>query len=148
MKPKTDKSKGGRPRNTAKDELTSAWGVGRKQVERILKEFGADKITDIGELRLIEKKIVIALRSTQARREEHDLEIAKESVLPKTEVFKLGMALGQIVERTFFDFCQFAPSNLSGRGEMEIYQWLRSASADSINKFRTEVAKLDDSKNK
>jgi hypothetical protein len=44
----------------------------------------------MGELRLVEKRVVIALRSIQARREEHELDLAKKNVVSRESTVAAG----------------------------------------------------------
>jgi hypothetical protein len=89
------KNKGGRPKNTKRAELEQAWGVSARRVQQVIKEMGIDNIADIEELRVIEKRVVIALRSAQADRHRHDLE--RQRRLDTGELIPADFAIAKYV---------------------------------------------------
>ena len=133
----------GRPINEKRRELEDSLGVNARQVQRIIKEMGLDRIEDMVALRLVEKRVLISLRSLQMRREEHLMDLAKKDVLPTHEVRALGRRIGELVQWAFNDFVQRGPAELAGHSELQIYDWLRRNAADCINSLLAEVGKLD-----
>jgi hypothetical protein len=81
----TTKNKGGRPRNAAKQQLAEDFDVSPRRIQQLIAQYGLDKISDVGELRLLEKRTLIALRSIRAEREKRALEIEQRSLIPHSE---------------------------------------------------------------
>jgi hypothetical protein len=72
------KNKGGRPRNVEREKLERKLGVSARRVQQIIKEQGLDRITDEVELRMIERRVVIAYRSEQAARVRYESDRQKQ----------------------------------------------------------------------
>ena len=102
-----------------------------------------DRVSDMGALRLIEKRVMISLRSLQMRREEHLMHLAQRSVLPVYEVRRLGRRIGEITEASLTDMVQRSATECAGRSELQIFDWMKRAAAGCIHSLRTEVEKLD-----
>jgi hypothetical protein len=139
MKPTKPKSKGGRPVNTARQKHEHDLAVSARRVQQIIREIGLDKVTDMGELRLVEKRVVIALRSIQARREEHDLEIAKKTVIPSDSVASAGQTAGTALSQALNGWLNRMPSELAGLTEL---QFIRFCAEKSPRSFWTSVGSL------
>jgi len=72
------KRKRGRPVNEELKELEETLGVSQRRVRQLIAEGGVDAVKKMGELRVLEKQIVIALRGAQTDRHQHDLERQKK----------------------------------------------------------------------
>ena len=92
------KRKPGRPRKEENRKLAETFDYSPRHVRRALKELGADGIKDLGELKLLERQVTIAFRHLRGLREEHDLQVARRSVVPKDEVMRLGMKIGELTQ--------------------------------------------------
>ena len=103
-----------------------------------------DKISDMATLRLIEKRILISLRSIQMRHQEHLMDLAKRSVIPTDEVIALGRRIGELTEGYLADMAQRSATECAGRTELQIFDWMKHAVAECIHALRTEVQKLDE----
>ena len=134
----------GRPINVDRQQMESSLGVSARRVQQLISELGLDKISDMGELRLREKRIVIALRGLQARREEHDLTLAKRMVIPADEVRRLGRRIGEMTQAALTDIVERAATECAGCTELQIFGWMRLAATDCINNLLREVRKLVD----
>lgn len=136
------KNKGGRPRNAARDKFETDLGVSARRIQQLMQEMSLDQINDMGELKLIEKRIVIALRSLQARREEHELSIAQRKLISIEEAQRAGMEIGMAVSTGLHNLMSNLPTMLAGRDEMGVYNILRQEFGTLIESIREEAAKI------
>jgi hypothetical protein len=136
----TTKNKGGRPKNAVVVELEERLGVSARRVRQLITEFGIDRITDIEQLRVEEKRILIALRGLRAQREEHDLELARRDVIPKSEAFEYGCKLGEIANRLCDEALTNWPTALAGKSELQIRETLGQILGEFVHELR-EAAK-------
>jgi hypothetical protein len=89
------KRKRGRPVNKEIKALENSLGLTGRRVRQIIAEMGLDAITDMGQLRLEEKRITIALRAAQTDRQRHELERQKR--LDSGELIRVDIAIGKHV---------------------------------------------------
>jgi hypothetical protein len=68
------KRKRGRPVNEERQKLEKSLGFTGQHVRRVLRELGADRIKDLGELKLLERQVTIAFRHIRGQREAHELD--------------------------------------------------------------------------
>ena len=138
----TTKNKGGRPKNAVVAELEERFGVSGRRVRQIVAEFGLNNIDDIEVLRVEEKKILIALRGLRARREEHELELARRDVIPRAEALEYGMKLGEIANRLCGEALTNWPAQLAGKSELQIREILDEILAEFVSQLRESAKDL------
>lgn len=132
----------GRPANKQRQKFEQDLGVSARRIQQIIKEIGVDKIQDMAELKLWEKRIIIALKSLQARREEHDLDVAKRNFVPVAEVHTLGMKLGASVSELASSSISNWPAELSGRTEIQVRETLVRFWDEHVKQFRAAAKKI------
>ena len=137
------KRKVGRPRKGENHKIAETFDYSPRHVRRALKELGADGIKDLGELKLLERRVTIAFRHLRGLREQHDLEVARRNVVPKDEVLRLGIKIGNLTEQAFADIVSRAPAEMAGSDETRIHGWLKRNAADAIIALRQAVMDLD-----
>jgi plasmid maintenance system antidote protein VapI len=131
----------GRPKNLQREELGQELGVTSRRINQIIREMGLDKIADYGELRLIEKRVVIGYKKVLCAQAEHDLELAQRNVIPIEEARRVGFQIGQVITMGLDDICQDA-AEFAGLTEMQVHEALKERSVNVVHKIRREVSKL------
>jgi len=89
-----------------------------------------------------EKKVLIALRGLRARREEHDLELARRDVIPKAEAFEYGVKLAEIANRLCNEALTNWPTALAGKIEAQIREILGRILGEFTQQLREEAKQL------
>jgi hypothetical protein len=103
---------------------------------------GLDKITDIGELRLLEKRTLITLRSVRAERERRALEVERRDLIPRSEALQYGMALAENVNRLVGEALTNWPVELAGKDELQVRETLQRILGEFVTALREEAKQL------
>jgi hypothetical protein len=138
----TTKNKGGRPRNAAKQQLAEDFDVSPRRIQQLIAQYGLDKISDVGELRLLEKRTLIALRSIRAEREKRALEIEQRSLIPHSEALEHGMKLAESVNRLVGEALTNWPTELAGKDELQVRETLQRILGEFVTALREEAKQL------
>ena len=135
MTNKTTKNKGGRPRDAAKQQLADDLAISPRRLLQLAARYGLDKITDVKELAVLEKRALITLRNIRAEREQRALEIENRTLITHKEALKKGIELAEIFNRMCSEALTNWPTELAGKDELGV----REALMKMLYEFTVEI---------
>jgi hypothetical protein len=142
MTNKTTKNKGGRPRDAVKQQLAEDLDVLPRRLRQLVARYGLDKITDIKELAVMEKRALIALRTVRGEREQQALEIERRELITHQEAFESGVKMAAIFNRMASEAMTNWPTHLAGKDELGVRQALQRSFNEFTVELQAEVQKI------
>jgi hypothetical protein len=142
MTNKTTKNKGGRPRDAAKQQLADELDVSPRRLRQLVARYGLDKITDIKELAVLEKRALIALRTVRGEREQRALEIENRTLITHAEARDTGIRLADIFNRMVSEALTNWPTELAGKDELGVREALQKRFTEFTTELQAETAKI------
>jgi hypothetical protein len=136
------KNKGGRPRNTANEQLAEELAVSPRRLRQLTEKYGLDKIGDLKELQRMSTRALIVLRTLRAERERRLLEIERRELITHAEVHKSGLALADVFNRLTDDALNNWPTQLAGKNELQVREALGHIFREFNAQIRTQVEAL------
>jgi hypothetical protein len=142
MTNKTTKNKGGRPRDAAKQQLSDDLAISPRRLRQIVARYGLDRISDVKELAVMEKRALIALRTVRGEREQQALEIERRELITHQEAFESGVKMAAVFNRMVSEAMTNWPTHLAGKDELGVREVLQRSFAEFAAELLAEVQKI------
>ena len=104
--------------------------------------YGLDKMTDVKELAVLEKRALIALRTVRGEREQRALEIERRDLITHQEARDTGFRLADIFNRLCSEALVNWPTHLAGKDELGVHQALQKSFNEFTAELQAEVEKI------
>ena len=129
-------------RNEKRRELEKSLGVTARRVQQLIKENGWDLIKDEPELRRIERRITMALKTLRVEREEHELQLKRRDVIPKVECEAWAAGYGVIESQADGEALTNWPTELAGKSEIVVREILTKVFDERNERIRKHAESL------